>query len=262
MPTTTSKDGTTITYEKTGNGPNVILVNGALAHRNLNGEEDLASGLSKNFTVIYYDRRGRGESSDTAPYAVEREIEDIEALINEAGGRVCLYGSSSGASLALLAAEKLGPGKIIKLALYEPPYDSGDTRQYAKEKNRINELIVRRRPGDAVEVFLKSRGFPDEAVQGMKESPEWKEIERVGPTLVYDFEVLDDGMIPVEVATNVAVPTKIMVGEKSFDFMHETANKLSQVIPDSHRKTLKDQTHEVSPEAMAQELMEFFKEED
>src|SRR5688572_17646106 len=104
MPETTSKDGTLIVYEKAGSGPALILVNGALAHRKFNGEKDLASRLSKNFTVIYYDRRGRGDSSDTSPYAVEREIEDLEALVHVAGGKVFLYGSSSGAALALLAA--------------------------------------------------------------------------------------------------------------------------------------------------------------
>src|SRR5918993_4539536 len=101
-----SKDGTTISYEKTGIGRSIILVNGALAHRKLYGESDLAIMLAKNFTVFFYDRRGRGESTDTKSYAVEREIEDIEALVNEAGGGVYLYGSSGGGALSLLAAER------------------------------------------------------------------------------------------------------------------------------------------------------------
>jgi pimeloyl-ACP methyl ester carboxylesterase len=261
MPKTTSKDGTIIVYEKTGSGPSLILVNGALAHRKFNGEEDLASLLSEKFTVIYYDRRGRGESSDATPYAVDREIEDIEALVKEAGGKAYLYGSSSGASLALLAAEKLGPEKIAKLVMYEPPYGSDgneDKHKYATEKKKINELVKTGKPGDAVTVFMESRGMPVEAIQDMKKSPAWKEMERVGPTLVYDFEVLGDGAVPVDIAKNVTIPTQVLVGEKSFDFMHATADSLRKVIPDSNRKTLKDQTHEASPEVLAPVLEAFF----
>jgi pimeloyl-ACP methyl ester carboxylesterase len=261
MPTVTSKDGTVIAYEKTGNGPVLILVNGALAHRKFYGEKDLASRLARNFTVIYYDRRGRGESSDTKPYAVEREIEDIEALIHEAGGRAFLYGASSGASLALLAAEKLGPEKVIKLALYEPPYGADiakDKQEYAEEKKKINELVATGKPGNAVAVFIESLGTPPEEVQNMKKSSEWKDMERVGHTLVYDFEVLGDGIVPVDVAKKVAVPTQVMDGEKSFDFMHATADKLQKTIPGSVRKTLRDQTHEPSPEILAPALEEFF----
>jgi pimeloyl-ACP methyl ester carboxylesterase len=239
----------------------LILVNGALAHRKFYGEKDLASRLAGNFTVIFYDRRGRGESRDTKPYSVEREIEDIEALLREVGGKAFLFGSSSGAALALLAAEKLGPQSIIKLALYEPPYGSDTTKdkqEYAEEKKKINELVAAEKPGEAVAVFIQSLGTPSEAIRDMKRSPEWKEMERVGHTLVYDFEVLRDGLVPVDVVKNIAMPTLVMDGEKSFDFMHATADKLEKVIPNSVRKTLKDQAHEPSPEILAPVLEKFF----
>jgi pimeloyl-ACP methyl ester carboxylesterase len=261
MPTVISKDGTAIAYEKTGKGPGIILVNGALAHREFYGEKELADRLSKNFTVIYYDRRGRGESTDTKPYSVEKEIEDIEALIDEAGGKVYLYGTSSGASLALLAAEKLGPGKVIKLALYEPPYNAYSDKgkqEFAEQKNKINKLVAAGKPGDAVAVFMESLGTPPDEMEGMKKSPDWKDMERVGHTLVYDFEVLGDGAVPLGVAKKIVVPTQVMDGEKSFDFMHATADTLEKTIPGSVHKTLKDQTHEASPEAIAPVLKEFF----
>jgi pimeloyl-ACP methyl ester carboxylesterase len=131
--TAISKDGTVIAYEKTGKGPGIIIVNGALSYRKLYGEKDhLADMLAKNFTLIFYDRRGRGKSTDTKPYAVVKEIEDIDALVDEAGGSVYLFGSSSGAALALLAAEKLGPKKVTKLALYEPPFGSDTKQEFAQ----------------------------------------------------------------------------------------------------------------------------------
>jgi pimeloyl-ACP methyl ester carboxylesterase len=261
MSTAISKDGTVIAYEKTGNGPSIILVNGALGHRKFNGEKDLVARLDKSFTVIFYDRRGRGESSDAKPYAVEREIEDIEALVNIAGGRVYLYGSSSGASLALLAAKKLGPEKIIKLALYEPAYGSDSAKakqEFTEEKRMVSELVAAGKSGDAAALFLKRRGMLPDVIEGIKKSPDWKEIERVGHTLVYDFEVLGSGIVPVDVAKSIAMPTQVMDGEKSFEFVHATADILGKIIPHARRKTLKEQTHEVSPEALAPVLQEFF----
>jgi len=264
MPITISKDGTAIAYEKAGNGPSIILVNGALGHRKFNSEKDLVDRLAKNFTVIYYDRRGRGESTDIKLYSVEREIEDIEALVGEAGGRVYLYGSSSGASLALLAAGKLGREKVIKLAIYEPPYISEsetDKQEFADEKKKIKELVAAGKPGDAVVVFLQNRGTPPREIERIKKSPDWEEMERLGHTLVYDFEVLGRGTIPVDVAKSIAMPTQVMDGEKSFYFVHSTADILGKSIPGAQRKTLKDQTHQVSPTALAPVLKEFFVQE-
>src|SRR5688572_27028172 len=118
MKTVTSKDGTKIAFDQIGNGPVIILVDSALADRTLCVKQ--ATLLAKDFTVINYDRRGRGDSTDTQPYAVDREIEDIEALIDEVGGSAFIFGSSSGAVLALEAANKLS-SKVKKQVLYEPP---------------------------------------------------------------------------------------------------------------------------------------------
>ncbi len=256
--TAISKDGTSITYEKTGKGPTIILVNGALGHRQHNGESDLAAMLAKHFTVIFYDRRGRGESTDTKPYAVEREIEDIEALVIDAGGSAYLYGPSSGAALSLLAAEKLGPEKIKKLALFEPPYGSDTKQEYAKEKDKVNELVTIGKIDEAVTFYLGRRWITPDKMEAMKKSPEWKAMVDIGHTLVYDFEVLGDGMVPVDDVKNITIPTLVMDGEKSFDFMHATADTVAKTIPGSVRKTIKGQTHSVSAEAVAPMLVEFF----
>lgn len=257
MLTAISKDGTSIAYEKTGQGPAIILVNGALASRNFYGEKDLAAILAPQFTVIYFDRRGRGDSTDKQPYTVEKEIEDIAALIDEAGGQTYLYGCSSGAALALLTAGKLGPEKIIKLALYEPPY-TADKTQFAAGKKQVNELIAAGKPGDAVAAFMEIAGTPPDELENMKQSPDWKEMERLGPTLAYDFEVLGDGNIPADVAKNIAIPTLIMNGEKGADPKHATADMIVKIIPGASQKTLKDQPHTVAPEALAPVLSEFF----
>jgi len=172
---------------------------------------------------------------------------------------VYLYGVSSGAALALQAAEVLGPGKVIKLALYEPPY-SADTGKQEDDglKKKVNELVAAGKPGDAVTVFLESLGTPPEEMQNMKKSPDWKEMERVGHTLVYDFEVLGNGTVPLEVAQSITVPTQVMDGEKSYEFLHATADAIGENIPGAVRKTLKGQTHQVSPDTLATELKEFF----
>lgn len=256
--TAISKDGTTIAYEKTGKGPGIILVSGALSHRKLSGEKELAAMLAKKITVIFYDRRGRGESTDTKPYAVEREIEDIEALVDKAGGSAYLYGSSSGAALALLAAEKLGSERIKKLALYEPPYGSDTQQKFAREKNKVIELVGNGKPGDAIIFFMEELGTTPDKIEAMKKSPEWNEMVRIGHTLVYDFEILGDGEVPVDIAKNITIPTLIMDGEKSFEFMHATADTVAKIIPGAVRKTIKDQTHNLAPEAVAPELLNFF----
>jgi pimeloyl-ACP methyl ester carboxylesterase len=254
---TTSKDGTRIAFEKTGRGPAVILINGALSHRGLYGDRPLAARLSEHFTVYIYDRRGRGESTDAQPYAVEREIEDIEALLNDAGSSAYLYGVSSGAALALQAAAKLGPAKVTKLAIYEPPY--GQERQdFARQKQRVSELVRTGQPGEAAAFFMSAIGTPPEALEGMKRSPEWEAIKKIDFTLAYDFAVLGDGAVPQDIIKAIRVPTLVMNGDHSMDFMQPTADRIAALIPHPQRKTLKGQTHQVEAEAMAPVLVEFF----
>ena len=258
MTSVTSRDGTRIAFEKSGNGPALIIVNGALSHRKLYGDTVLQRMLAQHFTTYAYDRRGRGESADVQPYAVEREIEDIEALINSAGGQASLYGISSGAALALRAAATLGPTKVPKLALYEPPYGQ-ETGEFEQQRQRVNEIIRSGKPGEAAEFFLSELGTPPEALAGMKASPEWDAIKKIDFTLAYDFEVLGNGTVPADIAGKVAVPTLVMDGEKSMDFMHATADQLAKLVPGARRKTLTSQTHQASADAVAPELIAFLR---
>jgi pimeloyl-ACP methyl ester carboxylesterase len=254
-----SKDGTKIAFEKEGTGPAVIVVSGGLAHRNIYRDKylSLVEKLSKHFTVYIYDRRGRGESTDTQPYAVEREIEDIEALIDDAGGRASLYGSSSGAALALRAAAKLGPDKVIKLALYEPPFGQ-EQQDHDKQKQRVNELIKTGKPGDAAEFFMSAIGTPPEALKAMKSSPEWEAIKKIDFTLAYDYEVLGDGAVPQDIVKAITVPTLVMDGEKGVPFIHATSDQIAKLLPGAQRKTLKGQTHQAEAEVVVPVLVEFF----
>jgi len=255
-----SKDGTTIAFDQSGEGPAVILVDGALAYRAHWGQRLLAAELANHFTVYAYDRRGRGESSDTLPYAVEREIEDIEALIEEAGGPVYLYGSSSGAVLALKAAAKLGPARVLKLALYEPPFNSDDDdaiQEFALYKKRMAELLEASKHGDAVAFFLADV-LPAEMIEGMRHSPDWPILEALAPTLAYDNAVMGDGSVPAEAAKAATMPALVLDGSESPDFMHEAAETLARAMPHAERKTLEGQTHAVSPEILAPLLEKFF----
>ncbi|WP_237446419.1 alpha/beta fold hydrolase [Shimazuella alba] len=185
-----SKDGTKIAYEKRGKGPAVILVSAAAAdHRDT---VKLAEHVAKHFTVYNYDRRGRGESTDTAPYAVRREIEDIEALIQESGGRSYLFGSSSGAVLALEAASQLG-NKVAKLFLYEPPFiiNEGRVPVPAEYVTHLNQLIASNQRNEAVEYFMtQAIGVPSEFVEYMKADQSWKVMEGMAHTLAYDGMVM------------------------------------------------------------------------
>ncbi|HEY5002917.1 MAG TPA: alpha/beta hydrolase [Ktedonobacteraceae bacterium] len=255
-----SADGTTIAYDQIGNGPTVILVDGALGSRTLGFMVPLATALSPYFTVITYDRRGRGESTDTQPFALEREIEDIEALINKAGSEAFLYGISSGAALALEATVKLGY-KVKKLALYEAPYDSDAARQQAFRiyRKQLVEVLAEGRRGDALGLFMMFVGMPPEHLEGARQHPMWPMWEVVAHTLPYDAAALgEDGSVPIEKAARVPVPTLVMDGSASFPFMNTTAVSLAKAIPNGEHCTLEGQTHEVEAKVLAPALVEFF----
>lgn len=257
-----SKDDTSIAYDKTGTGPAVLLVDGAMTDRAFFGlKGPLSMELSKHFTVYTYDRRGRGESADTKPYAVEREIEDIEALIEEAGGSVYLFGISSGGVLALKAAAKLGAAKVAKLALYEAPlFLSDENKQASVQYSRqLAELLEADRRGDAVALFMAFVGQPAEIIESMRQSPEWPIMEALAPTLEYDNAIMGDGSLPVDAAKAATMPTLILDGGASPAFMHEAADALADAMQHAERKTLEGQTHEVSPEALAPVLVAFFR---
>jgi pimeloyl-ACP methyl ester carboxylesterase len=259
-----SKDGTRIAFDKAGEGPAIIIVSGALSQRALGAAEPLVSALSRNFTIYSYDRRGRGESGDTQPYSVEREIEDIEALIDDAGGSAHLYGISSGAALVLLAAARLGKSKVPQLALYEPPYpvDSEKKKQgFADQRKRIDELVKTGKRGESAAFHFTAIGTPPEQLEKLRKSPEWPLMEEVEHTLAYDYAILNDGAIPVDAAKKATMPALVMNGDKSFEFMAETAKNLSKMMPNARWKTLKGQAHHPSPEILAPILSEFFKQD-
>jgi pimeloyl-ACP methyl ester carboxylesterase len=256
MKKVTSTDGTSIAFDRTGEGPPVILVCGGSTDRMANAS--LAALLETDFTVFNYDRRGRGDSGDTAPYAVEREIEDLEAVITEAGGSAFVYGTSSGAALALEAAAS--GLAITKLALWEPPYiPEGRPRPPADTATTYTELVASGRRGEAVEFFMtKVVGLPPEFVAQARNAPFWAMQEALAHTLAYDATIMADYSLPSERAASVTAPTLVIHGGASFDWMSDTAQALADTIPDGQRRTLEGQTHDVPPEALAPVLKEFF----
>lgn len=254
-----SKDGTEIAYDRRGAGPAVILVDGALCYRSFGPMQHLAELLAPHFTVYNYDRRGRGDSGNTQPYALTREVEDIEALIDEAGGAAFVFGISSGGALALEAANKLGE-KIKKLAIYEAPYSSEDDAAPAWKEYRkqLSEFLAEGRRGDAAALFMRSVGTPEDQIAGMRQAPVWSMFEAVAPTLAYDAAALgEERAIPTERAARVRVPTLVMSGT-ALPFMMTTAEALAKAIPHAQRRTLEGQTHDVNLEVLAPVLVEFF----
>jgi pimeloyl-ACP methyl ester carboxylesterase len=256
MDTVTSRDGTTIAFDRLGEGPPVVLVCGGSTDRMANA--GLAAALAPDFTVFNYDRRGRGDSGDTPPYKVQREVEDIEAVIEAAGGSACLYGTSSGGALALEAAANGLP--IAKLALWEPPYilDPG-ARPPANTAEIYREMVADGRRGDAVEFFMsKVVGMPDEFVEQARSQPWWAATEALAHTLAYDAEIMSDYSLPAERAASVKAPTIVITGGASFGFMRGTAEALAEAIPDGQTRILEGQDHNVAPEALAPVMKEFF----
>jgi pimeloyl-ACP methyl ester carboxylesterase len=258
MEKVTSKDGTKIAYDLKGKGPALILVLGALNSRKSGAK--LAKLLAARFTVISYDRRGRGDSTDTAPYSPQREVEDIAALIGAIGEPVCLYGHSSGGALALEAAIKL-PNKIGKLAIYEVSYTlDKNARKAANEYYKtLKELLAAGRKADAVALFVRSVGVSDRQIQAMKRMPMWKGLVKLAPTLAYDSEVLGKGhALPAARLSRITIPTLVMHGGAGAPFMRDVAREISEAIPEAQLRTLADQTHGVSPKVLAPVLEEFF----
>lgn len=255
-----SKDGTPISFDQSGQGPALIQVPGALTMR-ADWPTSLAVYLAPHFTVFAYDRRGRGESGDTAPYAVEREVEDIDALINEAGGSAFVLGHSSGAALALEAAVQLGE-KVKKLAMYEVPYNDDPEAKLAWKAyiHQLTELLAADRRGDAIALFMRYVGMPVEQIEAMRQSPAWPQLEAIAPTLAYDHTAImgKDASVPIARAARVLVPTLVMNGGASYPFMYETARVLSQAMPHAQHRTLEGQGHGPADEILAPVLQEFF----
>jgi pimeloyl-ACP methyl ester carboxylesterase len=257
METVTSRDGTSIAFDRLGSGPAVVLVSGGSTDRGANAP--LAESLANDFTVLNYDRRGRGPSGDTPPYAVEREVEDIQAVLAAAGDGASLYGTSSGAALALEAAASGVP--IAKLALWEPPFIQDETaRPPADQVERYEAMLAEDRRADMVEFFMREVvRMPPEFVDEARSAPFWAATEAIAHTLAYDARIMGDYSIPIDRAVRVRVPTLILVGGASFPFMRETAESLVAALPHGEMRVLEGQTHDVAPEIMAAALRDFLR---
>lgn len=254
MNTVMSDDGTTIAFERSGSGPPLILVGGALSGRA--AAAPLARLLAPTFTVVAFDRRGRGDSGDTLPYAVEREVEDLRALVSEVGGRASVFGHSSGAMLALEAAA-LGVG-VERLVLYEPPFVVDDTRPPlpAGYVARLEELLTAGDRAGAVTYFLRVGPLvPDEALQVMRGSPLWSAMEGSAHTLPYDGRIMGESVfgrpLPAERWVGVTAPTLTMYGSDSPTWQANAVRALAEVLPMAQLGVLDGQTHGFAPEIMA-----------
>jgi pimeloyl-ACP methyl ester carboxylesterase len=251
-----SRDGTTIAFDQSGMGPALILVGGMFEQRTSAFETaQLAQFplLAERFTVIHYDRRGRGDSTDTQPYVAEREVDDIAALIDDVGGSAFLSGISSGAALAFEAALALD-GKAGGLAMYEPPYnDDAAARQAWRDfRKQLDAALAEGRHGDAVGLFMMLLGMPADHLDGMRSDPMWPMLEAIAPTIAYDAAILgEDASVPIERAAGLAVPTLVMAGGSSYPFMSVTARALAEAIPNARYHMLEGQSHEVAAEALA-----------
>lgn len=259
MNTVVSKDGTPIAYDRSGAGPAVILVDGALCSRAFGPMPKLAPLLARNFTVFVYDRRGRGDSGDATTYDKQREIEDIAALVAEAGGEAALVGLSSGAALALEAAASGVP--IRKLALYEPPYIAADKegRQPPHDSlAQLKALIAADRRSAAVRFFMVDIvGMPRIVGWLMRLMPAWSKLKAVAHTLVYDTTIMGDFTVPEERLAKVAVPTLLLAGEKSPRSLRLASQAAAAAVPGASHAVLKGQTHNVSLPVLAPELERF-----
>lgn len=257
MKKTQSKDGTTLAYDVYGNGPALIYITGAICFRSFEPVLYDAKVFAEEFTAYNYDRRGRGDSGNTLPHSIEREVEDIEAMIDAAGGTAYLYGHSSGAILALEAAMRLGD-KVHKLVMYDPSYvnDEAYQTEFKELTQGLCKLLDRGDNDEAIRLFLEGIGIPKEVIAGMQQSPQWATIVALAPTLAYDTTLASD-LPPIEQASRLTTPTQIIVGEESPASIHEVASQLSEAIPNAECSQLAGQDHMPNPDILLPVLAGF-----
>jgi len=258
MQHTRSLDGTSIAFTRTGHGPTIILVVGAFNDHSTG--MPLADALAPRFSVVSYDRRGRGESGDTRPYAVDREIEDLAALIEACGGAAGVFGFSSGALLALQAA--IAGLSISRLALYDAPYlVDAPAKVGVNHAARLAELVDSGRRGEAVEYFQSEVvGIPPHIVAQLRETPFRGALEAMAHTLVYEALILGDSSLPpAPVLAQVVTPTLAIAGAAGPPIMPSAARALAALVPDGRARVLPDQGHDLDPRALEPLLAEFFR---
>jgi pimeloyl-ACP methyl ester carboxylesterase len=257
--TVTSPDGTVIDYSRLGAGPAVIFISGASSYRAIDEDTSRAAGLlaGAGFTTIEYDRRGRGRSGDTQPWAVDREVEDVAALIQEAGGTAALYASSSGAAIALAAAG--ADAGVTAVALQEPPFFAG--HDLSGELDTLRALLADGKNDEAMRYNLTSViGLPAGAVEGMSRGPGWAPMTAIAPTLIYDLTASNEVNVDPdwrERWAKVAVPVLVCSGDQSFPGMREAADTVAAALPNATRRSLAGQGHRPAPEAIVPVLAEF-----
>lgn len=257
----TSRDGTSIAYDRQGSGPAVILVGGALvdpatgrAGRWENAP--LATELANHFTVYNYDRRGREDSGDTLPYALDRELEDLQALIGVAGGSAHLYGVSSGGALALEAAAAGLP--VGHLGVYEVPYpvDEETVRAWRQYVEDLERVLAQGDRGAAIELFMRVAGA-GEHIEAARQSPTWAGLEAVAHTLAYDAACVGDGPPSAARLAKVTQPTLVATGGGA-GFFEQAADALAAGLPNAERLVIEGQGHVADPRAVARTLEGFF----
>jgi alpha-beta hydrolase superfamily lysophospholipase len=261
MTSVVSADGTTITCTVTGSGPAVVLVDGALCHRAFGPAQAVAQQLATHHSVYTYDRRGRGSSGDTAPYTVEREIEDLATVIAAAGGTAAVVGVSSGAALALRAAS--GDIGISHAAAYEPPFstEDGQRARFTGYAAGLAADLAEGRHGDAVSRFMAFVDAPEPMVEQLRSSPVWAAFEAVAPTLAYDAAVLGaatGASVPINALAGISVPVLVLDGGASPELLRAPARAVAAAVPGAAYRTLQDQTHEVAADVLAPALLKFF----
>jgi pimeloyl-ACP methyl ester carboxylesterase len=263
MQQVTSADGTRIAFEKLGSGPPLLLISGALNDRmSRNAGVPLARLLSTSHTVIAYDRRGRGSSGDTPPYAIVREVEDVAALLSILGGRPHVYGHSSGGLIALEAVRAGLP--VGKLALYEPPLALGEGRAPLPPDlvDQLRRLVEQGDRSAAVALFLtRAVGIPEQAVHNMTKAPYWPGLAALAHTLSYDALLAEDPQAVLNRAGALQLPTLVLDGERSPPWMRLAVERLAAAIPGARRQSLPGQNHDVDPGELAPKLYTFFRAE-
>lgn len=266
MATAISKDGTKIAFEKIGSGPAVILVNGAMSYRRAFDTtlEDLAELLGEHCTVYDYDRRGRGESTNTRPFTKVREIEDIQALVEEAGGEAMLVGFSSGGAVTL-ETTAVTPG-VTKAFIYEVPFIVDDSRQPLDDyEGHTTKLVAEGKLDELLEYFVTVvAGIPAEFVGGIKQDQAmWARMRAIAPTIPHDAAFMSEFMkgkpLPAGYWGNVKVPVLVGDGGASPAWLRHAAEALAEALPQASRKTFEGQTHSFDPRALAPAIIEFFK---
>jgi pimeloyl-ACP methyl ester carboxylesterase len=257
MATVTSADGTTIAFDKTGSGPSLVFVVGAFCDRHTTNS--LTKLLAPDFTVYEYDRRGRGDSGDTAPYAARREVDDLRAVVDASGDAPFVFGHSSGAVLALEAAARGVP--MAKLVAYEPPYIVEGTRDRpgADLADRLAALVAGGNRDDAAKLFLtEAVQLPPQVVAMIDKSPDWPAMIALAHTLQYDIELCENNEIRPERLGKIAAPTLVLGGENSPEWFHTTVRATAAAIPGARHKFLAGQDHGAADDVLAPILVDFY----